>query len=189
MLMTNGWDRGARERAAEAFGLDHAELEERSHLASAPFEEGRLGLDAFLDLTVFHRPRPFSRERFRRFMLAQSRPFAGMLELIAGIKRRHGLRVAVLSNEGRELNAHRVRLGGLDRLADAFVSSSFVGLRKPDPAIYRLALDLVQTPPGRTLYVDNTAAYLPVARSLGLRCLLHRDEASTRAALAAQGLS
>ncbi|HTB23036.1 MAG TPA: HAD-IA family hydrolase [bacterium] len=188
VLMSNGWDRAARGRAAVAFKLDLGELEDRNHLVSGAYEEGKLSLDDYLDQVVFHKKRPFSRETFTRFMHAQSACYPSMLSLVARLKARHRLKVAVVSNEGRELNAHRVRLAGLDRLADCFVSSSFVHLRKPDPDIYRLALDLVQTAPSRVLYVENTALFIKSAAALGIRGILHKDEGTTRRALASFGL-
>lgn len=188
VLLSNGWDHLARGRAAIAFKLDAAELEERSRLVAGAYEEGKLGLEDYLDAVVFHKKRPFSRERFRAFIYAQSEMYPEMLALVARIKARHSLKIAVVSNEGRELNAHRIKLSGLDRLVDVFVSSCYVGMRKPDPGIYRLALDLVQMAPRQVLYVENTPLFIQSAADLGIRGILHTDAASTRAELAAHGL-
>ena len=146
VLLTNGWDLHARERAATKFKLDLAELENRHHLTFEAYEDGKLTLDEYLDLVVFHQKRPFPRAAFRRFMFAQSKPFPEMLTLFAQLKRRHHFKIIVVSNEGRELNAHRIQKFKLAGLADAFVSSCFVHLRKPDPGLYRLALDIAQVP-------------------------------------------
>jgi putative hydrolase of the HAD superfamily len=188
VLMSNGWDRGSLARAAQTFKLDPEELGNRNHLVSGAYEEGKLSLDDYLDQVVFHKRRPFSRQSFTRFMFAQSIRYPSMLSLMSRLKARHGLRIAIVSNEGRELNAHRIKLAGLDRLADCFVSSSFVHMRKPDPDIYRLALDLAQTAPSRVLYIENTPLFVKTAAALGIRGILHKDEATTRLALASYGL-
>lgn len=188
VLMTNGWDHEARDRAAAAFNLDGADLELRHHWVFDTYETGKLTLEKYLDRAVFHRRRPFTRERFKRFMFAQSKTYPGMIALVARLKARYGLKIAVVSNEGRELNAHRIKMSGLDRLVDVFVSSCYVHLRKPDVDIFKLALDLVQTPPRRVVYIENTALFVQVAQGLGIRGILHKDLGSTRAALASFGL-
>jgi len=94
----------------------------------------------------------------------------------------------VVSNEGRELNAYRVRKFKLDAFVDFFISSSFVHLRKPDADIFRLALDIAQTPAKRIVYIENTLMFVQVAESLGIRSILHKDYESTRSELAVLGL-
>jgi len=181
VLLSNGWDLPARQRAVAHFRLDPTELEERHHLASGAYEEGRIGLADYLDWTVFHRERDFT--------LAQSTPNTPMLELVRRLKLRHGLKLVVVSNEGRELNAHRIHAFQLDRLVDIFVSSCFVHLRKPDPEIFRLALDLAQTPAEATVFIENTPLFAQIARGLGIRSILHTDPLSTRTELAQFGLT
>jgi putative hydrolase of the HAD superfamily len=138
---------------------------------------------------VFHRERDFTRAQFQQFMRAQSTANPAMLELMRRLKLRHGLKLVVVSNEGRELNAHRIRAFQLDRLVDTFVSSCFVHLRKPDPEIFRLALDLAQTPAEATIYIENTPLFAQIARGLGIRSILHADPLSTRTELAQFGLT
>jgi putative hydrolase of the HAD superfamily len=189
VLLSNGWDLPARQRAVAHFRLDPVELEERHHLASGAYEEGRIGLADYLDWTVFHRERDFTRAQFQQFMRAQSTANPAMLELMRRLKLRHGLKLVVVSNEGRELNAHRIRAFQLDRLVDTFVSSCFVHLRKPDPEIFRLALDLAQTPAEATVFIENTPLFAQIARGLGIRSILHTDPLSTRTELAQFGLT
>ena len=146
VLLTDGWDHHARKRAATHFKLKWAEMENRHHLTSDTYEEGTLTLDEYLGRVVFYQKRPFTRAQFRRFMFAQSKPHPEMIELVIQLKRRHGLKIAVVSNEGRELNAYRIRKFKLDKFVDAFISSCFVHVRKPDADIFRLALDISQAP-------------------------------------------
>ncbi|MGH7143964.1 MAG: HAD family hydrolase [Planctomycetota bacterium] len=188
VLLTNGWDHLARRRAAETFKLSFDDIEARHHLNFDTYEIGKIPLDTYLDRVVFDRPRPFTRAAFRQFMFAQSAPCPGMRELMTRLKARHGLKIFVVSNEGRELNDHRIQRFGLNRFVDSFVSSCFVGLRKPDEAIFKLALDLAQVDPGEVVYVENTALFVTVAAGLGLRSILHTDLATTQKRLADFGL-
>ena len=189
VLLTNGWDHLARRRAAKHFKLDWAEMEQRHGLNFETHEEDKLAFGEYLDRVIFYEKRPFTRTEFRRFMFAQSKPVTGMIELVRGLKSKYGLKVIVLSNESRELNAYRIRQFKLDRFVDAFISSCYVRLRKPDVDIFKLALDIAQTPAKQIVYVENTAMFVQIAESMGIRGLLHTDYQSTSEKLAALGLS
>lgn len=188
VLLTDGWDHLARRRAAKNFKLQWAELEDRHHLTFETFEEGRITLEEYLSLVVFHQRRPFTRNQFRRFMFAQSKPFTEMIELVAQLKLNLGLKIAIVSNEARELNAYRIERFKLDRLADCFISSCFVHIRKPDADIFRLALDIAQVRPEQTVFVDNTPMFVQIAEGMGIQGILHTDFESTRSKLFQFGL-
>jgi len=188
VLLTNGWDRRSRRLAAERFNLDPDDFDERHHLIFGAYETGQLTLDEYLDRAVFHEPRPFTPGEFRDFMFAQSKPHPDMLDLCRAVKEAHRLKVAAVSNEGRELTEYRVRRFELGSLFDCFISSCFVHLRKPDPAIYRMALDVTQVAPEQVAYVDDRPMFVQVAEGLGIHGVHHRDTASTRDALAGLGL-
>jgi putative hydrolase of the HAD superfamily len=188
VLLTDGWDHHARKRAAAHFKLEAAELEDRHHLTFDTYEEGKLTLEEYLDRVVFYQKRTFTRTQFRRFMFAQSKPYPQMIKLVARLKIRHGLKIAVVSNEARELNAHRIRRFKLDGFVDFFVSSCFVHVRKPDADIFRLALDIAQAPARQVVYIENTPMFVQVAEGLGIRSILHTDYRSTCAKLASLGL-
>jgi len=188
VLLTNGWDHQARKRAARNFKLELAEMESRHHLTFDTYEEGKLTLEEYLDRVVFYEKRPFTRAQFRDIMFAQSRPFPAMIELISQLKVRYGLKIVVVSNEGRELNAFRIRKFKLNTFVDFFVSSSFVHIRKPDVDIFRLALDIAYTPTRQIVYIENTPMFVQVAQGLGIRSILHTDYKSTREQLALLGL-
>ena len=129
-----------------------------------------------------------NRAQFRRVMFAQSKPYPEMIELVAQLKVRHGLKIVVVSNEAREVNAYRIRKFKLDGFADAFISSCFVHIRKPDADIFRLALDIAQTPIEQIVFIDNTPMFVQIAEGLGIRSILHTDYKSTCAKLASFGL-
>jgi len=189
VLLTNGWDRSMRRMAAETFGLDLEAMEERHHLTFDTYEEGKSSLDEYLSRLVFYQKRPFSPEAFKAFMFAQSRPYPEMIELVRGLKARYHLRVLAVNNEGRELNVHRIQTFRLTECVDAFISSCFVHVRKPDLDIFRLALDVAQVPPAQVAYLDARDLFVEVARDLGMHGIHHTGFASTRAALDALGLS
>ncbi len=188
VLLTNGWDHHARKRAATAFKLEWSEMEDRHHLTFDTYEEGKLTLQEYLGRVVFYQKRPFTRAQFQRFMFAQSKPYPEMIKLFAQLKARYRLNIAVVSNESRELNAHRIRKFKLDRFVDSFISSCFVHIRKPDEDIFRLALDIAQAPAQQVVYVENTPMFIRIAEGLGIRSILHPDYTSTCAKLASFGL-
>jgi len=188
VLLTNGWDRHARRLAAEEFGLDLEDFEERHHMTFDAYERGALSLDEYLNRVVFHAPRHFTREAFTAFMFARSEAHEGMIGLVRDLRSAHGLRVAAVSNEGRELMLYRIRLFRLAEFVDAFIASSFIGHRKPELAIYRMALDVMQVPPDQIVYLDDREMFVQIARELGIRSIHHQSAAATRAALASLGL-
>jgi putative hydrolase of the HAD superfamily len=188
VLLTNGWDRGLRKLVASHFGIDAAEMDERHHLTYDTYEAGKISLSEYLRRVVFWEAREFTEQQVVDFMLEQARCFPEMIGLVKGIKERHRLHVVVVSNEGRELTADRIRRFGLKEFVDFFVVSSYVHFRKPDEDIFRIALDIAQADPAQVVYLDDRHMFVEVAGRLGMRALWHREYASTRAELAALGL-
>ena len=188
VLLTNGWDHNIRALAAEKFSLDYAEMNERHHLTFDTYEEGKLSLDEYLKRVVFYQPRDFTPDVFKAFMYAQSKPFLEMIELMRGLKTQHGLQVAAVSNEGRELTTYRVQQFKLGTFIDFFVSSCFVHYRKPDADMYRIALDIAQTSPEQVIYIDDRAMFVEVAQELGIQGIIHTSYQTTSKALEQFGL-
>lgn len=189
VLLSNGWDRAARKRAAAVFSLDHPEFEERHHLTFDTYEEGKLTLDEYLDRIVFYEPRSFTREEFKDFMYAQTEAYPEMIDMICRIKATYGVKIAIVNNEGRELNEYRIRKFGLNKFVDFFISSCFVHFRKPDADIFRIALDIALVKPEEVVYVEDRAMFVSVAEGLGINGLLHENYATTREKLAAFGFA
>jgi putative hydrolase of the HAD superfamily len=188
VLLTNGWDHHARRRAAKNFKLPWAEMEERHRLVFETHEEGKLTFEEYLGWVVFYQRRSFTRAQFRRFMFTQSKPYPRMIDLVVQLKIRYGLKVAVVSNESRAVNAFHIRKFKLDRFVDTFISSCFVHIRKPDVDIFRFALDIAQAPAQQVVYIENTPMFVQIAEGLGIRSVLHTDYKSTCAKLASFGL-
>jgi putative hydrolase of the HAD superfamily len=189
VLLTPGWDRAARARAAKFFQLDAEEFEERHHLSADLYEVGRIDLAGYLERVVFHTQRRFQHDEFRKFMFAQSFPLTPMIEFARELRQRRGLRVVLLSNEGRELGQHRIQAFNLGAFSDVFVISGFVRCRKPDTEIYRMALDLAQVPPEHVAYVEDRPLFVETGARMGLHAIHHTGLETTRAALAELGLA
>lgn len=188
VLLTDGWGHVSRKLAAKAFNLNLKEMESRHSQIFDTYELGKLTIEEYLSRVVFYEERPFTPVQFRKFMFAQSKPYPKMIELVSKLKARYRLKVAVVSNEARELNSHRIRKFKLDGFVDFFISSCFVHLRKPDPDIFRLALDIAQVPAGQVVYIENLLMFVRVAEGLGIRAICHEDYKSTCAKLTSFGL-
>ena len=188
VLLNDGWSHQSREMAAMVFNLDLAEINHRHQLTVETYEVDKLTLEEYLSLVVFYREQSFSRIEFQKFMFEQSKPYPRMIELIRKLKTQYGLKICVVSNEGRELNEYRIRKFKLDGFVGSFISSCFVHVRKPDADIFRLALDIAQAPARQVVYIENTPMFVQIAEGLGIRSILHTDYRSTCAKLASFGL-
>lgn len=189
VLGTNGWDRPLRVKAAAKYKLDFDEMNERHHLTFDTYEEGKLTLDEYLKRVIFYQKCSFSCDEFKEFMLEGSQPFPEMIGFFRSLKSEHNLKVVAVSNEGRELNAHRIKKFGLESLCDFYISSAFVHFRKPDVDIYKMALDVAQVPREEIVYVDDRAMFVEVATSLGIRSIHHTNLNNTKEKLASMGLA
>lgn len=188
VLLTNGWDRAARRRAAETFHLDYDEMNERHHLTFDTYESGKLTLDEYLHRVIFNVKRSFSPDEFKSFMYSTTQAYPEMISLIEELKHRYHLKIAAVSNEGRELTIMRINKFDLSKIIDFFIVSSFVHFRKPDAEIYRLASDIAQVPLEQVIYIDDRLLFIEVARGLGFRSIHHVSLETTKATLAEAGL-
>jgi putative hydrolase of the HAD superfamily len=111
-------------------------------------------------------------------LLADLRPEPLMADAITRA-RMAGIRVGVITNSWGTAPYDPYAAHQLSQRFDAVVISSQVGLRKPDPAIYRLAAEELAIPPVRVVFVDDIAANLQPARELGMAVIHHVDPAST----------
>lgn len=188
VLGTNGWDRVLRQRAAEKFGLDYAEMNERHHLTFDTYESGKLDFNEYIKRIVFYEPRDFSVADFKSFIFDASLPDNQMIELFKTLKSDHNLRVAVVSNEGSDLTQHRIEKFNLRSFVDFFIVSCFVHFRKPDRDIFRIALNTAQAKPEEVIYVEDRKMFVEVASGLGIRGLHHTSYLSTKSVLESYGL-
>jgi putative hydrolase of the HAD superfamily len=188
VLLTNAWDRSQREAALEHFKLDEEEFADRHELVVSSFERGKIGIDEYLDRTVFYRARPFSKEAFKDYMLALSQANDEVLSLARTLAGSGKYLMGTINNESRELNLYRIEKFGLRSIFSLFISSCFVGLRKPERDIYRLALETTQKPPDECCFIDDRALNLEVAKRLGMHTIEMESAEQLRAELQKLGV-
>jgi putative hydrolase of the HAD superfamily len=180
VLLTNAWDHKQRAQAIQKFQLDPTEFEDRHEMLASSFERGKINLEDYLERTVFYRSRPFTVEAFREFMYSLSQPFEEALALARSVAASGRYLIGTINNESRDLNDYRIRQFGLREIFDVFVSSCFVRLRKPEEAIYRVALDMTQMAPEQCCFIDDRELNLDMARSLGMGTIRMQDAAQVR---------
>jgi putative hydrolase of the HAD superfamily len=189
VLLTNGWDHNSRECAAEHFGLDAHLLQQRHEAVFPNYEQGFNTLAEYLQFAVFHEPREFTPEEFIDFMKRQSQPFPEMIDYVKALKAKHGLKVVAVSNEGRELARHRIDTFDLSSFIDIFIVSAFVGRRKPNEDIYRLALEAAAAEKSEVVYLDDRQMLAQGAQVYGLDAIWHQSLDLTKKALSERGLT
>ena len=189
VFLTNGWDRNSRRAAVEKFHLDWNDFEDRHELMLDAFETGRASIDDYLHRTIFYRERPFSSDDFKAFMFAQSQPYPEPLAFLGQIARSRRFLMASLNNESREINEYRIDKFALRDYFEAFFSSCYLGVRKPDPGIYKLALKITQRKAAECILIDDRGLNLEVAREGGMQTILFKDLAQLRNELAGFNIS
>jgi putative hydrolase of the HAD superfamily len=107
----------------------------------------------------------------------KDRLFAGMVadeRMREGVARARaaGVRTALLSNSW---GASGYVQEDLEPLFDAVVISGQVGLRKPDPRIYRLAAEMIGVDPSNCVFVDDLLPNVEGARAVGMEAIVHRN--------------
>lgn len=179
VLLSNGWGHESRQKAAKVFELDYDELNELHNFIYDVFEIGSITLDEYLDTVVFYCPRNFTKAEFKDFMFAQSVELPNLLAWLKTWKKQIQLPVFALSNESRELNEYRISTFGLHDVFDGFFSSCYVGIRKPDPRIFKKAMEIVQVAPGECIYFDDRPMLVHAAKKLGINGVLHENYNNT----------
>ena len=188
VFLTNGWDTGARQRAAQAFGLDYPEFQTRHEMLKTAFETGRLSLDQYIKKSIFHHPRHFKPDDFRAFMMEQSKPLGDTLDWLRALAATGKYRLFTLNNESRELHEHRVRAFGLHDVFRAFFTSCYLGQVKPDEDIYLNAIGIAGCMQEKAVFIDDRALNVEPALALGLNAVQFTGLDPLRAFLKEQGV-
>ncbi len=172
VLLTNGWDHCERAEIMAKFRLDPAAFEARHPAPNDEWERDLISLEQYLDATVFYEPRSFSKEDFFAAMCAESIELAvGALGILREIAASGKYMVGVLNNEARATNEYRFQTYGLRDCIDVALSSCYLGLRKPEAAIYRRALDILGKPAERILFIDDRAENAAGAAAAGMTAI------------------
>ena len=171
VLLSNAWDRVERTQALAKFGLDQDEFHDRHEMVVSSFERGKLTLDEYLDRVIFYRTRPFSKEQFKNYMFSLSKPKQDILDMAAVLSRSNRYLMGTINNESKEINSYRIETFHLRQIFSIFVSSCFVGLRKPEPDIYRVALEVTQKNADQCCFIDDRGINLEGAERLGIHTI------------------
>lgn len=183
VLGSNGWDREQRERAVQRFGLDAEDFQWRHEEVVGEWEEGRITLDEYLDLAVFYIDRPFSRSEFADFMYSQSVPNDSTIDIARALSADKRFTLMTLNNESAELNVHRIESFGIAEIFEAFISSCWLGVRKPMRRFYNRALGIAHAEPKASLFIDDRQQNLTPATSLGMSVILYKSVPQLRSDL------
>lgn len=181
VLLSNAWGHESREKAAELFNLDFKETEHLHNFIFNVYEIGKITLDQYIDIVVFNKERSFSKESFKEFMFDQSIELPGMLQWLKEFRAKNrNLRIISINNEGTDLNDYRIEKFELHQCFDAFVSSGEVGMRKPDPGIFQLAMGIAKVPPEHCFYFDDRIILAQAAARLGINAFHHQNPDTTK---------
>jgi putative hydrolase of the HAD superfamily len=189
VVLTNGWDRKARQAAVAKFQLDWADFEDRHELMLNAFETGHCTLDEYVRRVVFYREQTFTPDDFKKFMFDQSQPYPEALEFLGSISSQKKYLVAALNNESREINEYRIRTFQLRKYFEAFFSSCYLGVRKPNAGIYNLALQISQCAPQECVMIDDRGINLEAAKEIGMHTIKVKSLPQLKADLAALGVT
>ena len=189
VLLSNAWDHDQRRQTLKEFDLDEVEFESRHEMLVSSFERGKISLQNYLERTVFYRPRSFTAEAFTQQMFSLSTPIPDSLQLGRELNRSGKYLMSTINNESKELNLHRIQTFGLGEIFSLFVISCFVGLRKPEEGIYRLALEITQKPPEECCFIDDRPLNLDSAARLGMHVIQMKTAEQLRADLQKLGVA
>lgn len=189
VLLTNGWDHCERAHVMEEFHLDPVEFEKRHREANDPWERDVITAQEYLDYTIFHEPRGFTHEDFLDALFAQSVVLEdGGLGILEELAASGNWTLGTLNNEAREPNEHRFSKFGLRQYFDVTFSSCYMGLRKPQPIIYRHALDILGKPAERVLFIDDRNENAAAAASVGMKSIRFEGAGQLRRELETLGV-
>jgi putative hydrolase of the HAD superfamily len=189
VLLSNAWDHEQRQRTLKQFALDEVEFENRHEMLVSSLERGKISMQEYLERTIFYRPRSFTLDAFKEFMFSLSQPDTAALQLAAELTRSGKYLMSTINNESKELNLFRIQTFGLREIFSLFISSCFVGLRKPEEGIYRLALEITQRAPEECCFVDDRPLNLDSASRLGMHVIQMENAQQLRRELQKLGVA
>jgi putative hydrolase of the HAD superfamily len=183
VLGSNGWDREQRQRALDHFNLDPEDFQQRHEEVVGAWEEGRITLEEYLDIAVFCQPRSFSRDSFVEFMHSQSIADESTIQVAQSLTHQMRFTLMTLNNESDELNRYRIHKFRISEIFEAFLSSCWLGVRKPTRQFYSRALGIAQANPERSLFIDDREQNLTAASALGMNVILFTSAEKLRSDL------
>ena len=178
VLLTNGWDHQGRAEVLAHFGLDRDAFEQRHEQPNDAWEKGLTTAEEYLQQTVFYEPRSFSPADFLAAMKAESQVLPdSALGILGSLAASDSLVLGMLNNEARELNDYRIETFHLRDYFDVFLSSCYVGLRKPGREIFELALNVLQVDADSVVFVDDRPGNVATANAVGMHGIRYQGSA------------
>jgi putative hydrolase of the HAD superfamily len=116
-------------------------------------------------------------------MCAQSVPNEATIAIAKELSRDPRYTLMTLNNESEELNIHRIEEFGISETFEAFISSCWLGVRKPMRRFYNRALGIAHAAPELSLFIDDRQQNLTPARSLGMHVILFESATQLRSDL------
>ncbi len=189
VLLTDGWDHCERGTVLRRFHLDCEEFEARHAKSYPAWERGVISLQGYLDATVFYAPRSFFPDEFFAAICSESKPLPdGAMGILGELAASAPCLLGALNNEARETNEYRFDCFGLRKLFKVALSSCYLGLRKPEAAIYQRALDILGRPAERILFIDDRAQNVAGAVDAGMKAIRFQGAEALRRELKSLGV-
>jgi putative hydrolase of the HAD superfamily len=183
VLGSNGWDREQRQQAIERFGLNIEDFQWRHEEVVGEWEEGRITIDEYLDIAVFYTERHFSRDEFINFMYSLSVPDEATIRIARALSADSRYTLMTLNNESEELNVHRIEAFGISQIFEAFLSSCWLGVRKPIRRFYSCGLGIAHATAETSLFIDDRPQNLIPASMLGMNVIHFKSATQLRSDL------
>jgi putative hydrolase of the HAD superfamily len=189
VLLTNGWDHEERARVLEQFAIPRDEYESRHEEANDRWERGELSDEEFLKQTVFFKERSFTPEQFMQAVRQQSKWLpGGAKNVIAALRKNNRLKMAMLNNESGPLNDYRIATFGLTEYFDGFFCSAYIGMRKPEPRMFRSGAAMLHFQPAECAFIDDRDKNCAAAAGVGMHAIQYKGEEALKDALRTLGV-
>jgi len=189
VLLTNGWDHKERAAVLSHFGVDRDAFEQRHADPNDAWEKGLLTVEEYLQKTLFYEPRNFTVAEFVDAMKAESKVLSdSAIGILGTLAASSPVFLGILNNESRELNDYRIEQFKLRDYFDVFLSSCYVGLRKPDTQMFKLALNVLQSDPDSVAFVDDRPGNVQAANEVGMHGIHYQGAESLKAELERLGV-
>jgi len=181
VLLTNGWDHKERRVLLEQFQIDRDAFEARHPDPYDALERDSISMSEYLQATIFYEPRSFTEAEFVDAMKKVSLPIPdNALSVLSEVSRSCNWLVGLLNNESRLLHEYRMDKYDIEQHLDIQLSSCYLGLRKPEPLIYRRALDILGRPAERVIFIDDRANNTAAAAAAGIHAIQFLGEEKLR---------
>jgi FMN phosphatase YigB (HAD superfamily) len=189
VLLTNGWDAKQRAEVLPRLGVNVAEYEARHEAANFYWERGLSTARHFFQQTVFYEPRPFTFEDLWSQVCAESKVLhSECFDILESLATARQYKLATLNNESRELNSYRLNNFRLRPYFDYFICSGYVHEMKPNPDIYRAAIEISGHLPETALFIDDKLENCEAAVSLDMQAIRFESPSQLRHELIQLGI-